>query len=151
MSWGNLWELHGPKQLRIQGKSLWTPEEGQQELPLKFVYSCEGPQHLELLEGPENSIWDGRTNAGVHHVGVWVDSVKDETNRLLELGWTLLASALAPEEGYGGMTYLAPQNGTIVELVSSAIRPRFEQWWAGNPLFKVSPLNRIAQRSSLNA
>ena len=39
------------------GQSLWTPEKGQQELPLKFVYSCEGPQHLELLEGPENSIW----------------------------------------------------------------------------------------------
>ena len=117
------------------GQSLWTPEKGQQELPLKFVYSCEGPQHLELLEGPENSIWDGRTDSGVPHVGVWVDSVKEETNRLLELGWTLLASAISPEEGYGGMTYLAPQNGTIVELVSSAIRPRFEQWWAGNPLF----------------
>ena len=117
------------------GQSLWTPEKGQQELPLKFVYSCEGPQHLELLEGPEDSIWDGRTDSGVHHVGVWVDSVKEETNRLLELGWTLLASAISPEEGYGGMTYLAPQNGTIVELVSSAIRPRFEQWWAGNPLF----------------
>ena len=29
------------------GQRLWTPESGQQEVPLKFVYSCEGPQHLE--------------------------------------------------------------------------------------------------------
>ena len=33
------------------GQSFWTPEMGQMSLPLKFVYSCEGPQHLELLEG----------------------------------------------------------------------------------------------------
>jgi len=117
------------------GQSLWTPEDGQQALPLKFVYSCEGPQHLELLEGPENTIWDGRVDSGVHHVGVWVDNVKVETDRLIGLGWDLLAAAKSPEEGYAGMTYLAPPNGTVVELVSSAIKPRFEQWWAGGSLF----------------
>ncbi len=116
------------------GQNIWTPEDGQQKLPLKFVYSCEGPQHLELLEGPENSIWDGRTDPGVHHVGVWVDDVKEETERLLGLGWRLLAAARSPEDGYSGMSYLAPPNGTIVELVTSAIKPRFERWWSGGSL-----------------
>ncbi|MBG01520.1 MAG: hypothetical protein CL470_04540 [Acidimicrobiaceae bacterium] len=116
------------------GQNIWTPEAGQQKLPLKFVYSCEGPQHLELLEGPKDSIWDGSIDPGVHHVGVWVDDVKQETDRLLSLGWSLLASAKSPEEGYAGMSYLAPQNGTIVELVSSAIKPRFERWWSGGSL-----------------
>ncbi|MBT95775.1 MAG: hypothetical protein CL431_07395 [Acidimicrobiaceae bacterium] len=122
--------------LYTEAQSVWTPSEGQQKLPLKFVYSCEGPQHLELLEGPANSIWDGRENSGVHHIGVWVDDVANETERFLRDGWTLLAASRSPEEGYGGYTYLAPQSGTIVELVSRAMLPRFEEWWAGGSLTK---------------
>ncbi len=71
------------------GQRIWTPEHGQQEVPLKFVYSCEGPQHLELLEGAKGSFWDGSEDSGVHHLGVWVDDVKGETERLLALGWDL--------------------------------------------------------------
>ncbi|MCH1512716.1 MAG: VOC family protein [Acidimicrobiales bacterium] len=116
------------------GKSIWTPEGGHQKVPLMFVYSCEGPQHLELLEGAEGSFLDGREDSGVHHFGVWVDDVKAETDRLIALGWDLLASAKSPEEGYAGMAYLAPPSGTIVELVTPAIKPKFERWWAGEPL-----------------
>ena len=119
-----------------EAQSVWTPSEGQQKLPLKFVYSCEGPQHLELLEGPPNSVWDGSENSGVHHVGVWVDNVANETERFLKDGWTLLAASTSPEEGYGGYTYVAPQSGTIIELVSRAMLPRFERWWAGGSLTK---------------
>ena len=119
-----------------EAQSVWTPSEGQQKLPLKFVYSCEGPQHLELLEGPTNSVWDGSENSGVHHVGVWVDNVANETERFLKDGWTLLAASTSPEEGYGGYTYVAPQSGTIIELVSRAMLPRFERWWAGGSLTK---------------
>ncbi len=119
-----------------EAQSVWTPSEGQQKLPLKFVYSCDGPQHLELLEGPPNSVWDGSENSGVHHVGVWVDNVANETERFLKDGWTLLAASTSPEEGYGGYTYVAPQSGTIIELVSRAMLPRFERWWAGGSLTK---------------
>jgi len=41
-------------------QSLWTPEGGTQEIHLKYTYSAEGPQHIELLEGPAGSFWDGR-------------------------------------------------------------------------------------------
>ena len=116
------------------GQSIWTPDHGQQKVPLKFVYSCEGPQHIELLEGASGSFWDGSEDSGVHHVGVWVEDVEEETNRLIRLGWKLLASGRSPEEGYAGMTYLAPVSGTIVELVTPAIKPRFERWWAGGSL-----------------
>ena len=122
-------------------QSLWTPQAGQQHLPLKFVYSCEGPQHIELLEGPEGTIWDGSEDSGVHHVGVWVEDVAGETERFLSNGWELQAAAISPDEGYGGMTYIAPPNGTIVELVSTAIKPRFEKWWAGGPLYKAKSPN----------
>ena len=74
-------------------QGLWTPDDGQQSIPLKYVYSCEGDQHLELLEGQPGSFWDGNENPGVHHFGVWVDDVKVETERLLGLDWKLLGSA----------------------------------------------------------
>ncbi len=117
------------------GQRLWTPESGQQEVPLKFVYSCEGPQHLELLEGEKGSFWDGSENSGVHHVGVWVDDVQSETDRLISLGWNLLGSARPPEEGYASMAYLSPPSGTIVELVTSANKARFDRWYAGESFY----------------
>ena len=117
------------------GQSIWTPEGGQQKVPLKFVYSCEGPQHLELLEGAKGSFWDGSEDSGVHHLGIWADDVKAETDRLIALGWDLLGSAKSPEEGYASMAYLAPPSGTIIELVTSANKPRFDRWYAGGPFY----------------
>ena len=107
-------------------QSLWTPDAGQQNIPLKFVYSCEGDHHLELLEGHPGSFWDGRENSGVHHFGVWVDDVREETERLLSLNWNLQGAAKSPEEGFGNMTYLAPTSGMLLELVASVNKPRFE-------------------------
>ena len=85
--------------VETSGQRLWTPENGQQEVPLKFVYSCEGPQHLELLEGEKGSFWDGTEDSGVHHVGIWVDDVQSETDRLISLGWGLLGSARPLRKG----------------------------------------------------
>ena len=62
---------------------VWTPETGLRSVPLRFTYSTEGPQHLELLEGAPRSIWDADGTPGVHHVGVWVDDVVAETDGLL--------------------------------------------------------------------
>ncbi len=113
---------------------LWTPSGGTATAHLRFTYSAEGPQHIELLEGQPGSVWDGRDAPGVHHVGVWVDDVAAETNRLVERGWEVVAAHLPPEEGFGGFTYVAPPSGMIVELVTAAIQPMFEQWWAGGRL-----------------
>ena len=112
-------------------QTLWTPQHGLQELHLKFTYSAEGPQHLELLEGPADSFWDGRNDAGAHHVGVWVDSVVAETERLLATGWTLVGAHREPSDqhGYGMFSYVQPPSGLIVELVDRAVLPHFEQWW----------------------
>jgi catechol 2,3-dioxygenase-like lactoylglutathione lyase family enzyme len=113
---------------------VWLPGVGATTIPLKFTYSAEGPQHLELLEGAPGSIWDGREAPGVHHLGVWVDDVAAETQACVAAGWTVLAAQAPPENGYGAFTYVAPPNGTIVELVWSRILPRFEIWWGGGEL-----------------
>ena len=115
-------------------QAVWLPGEGATTIPLRFTYSAEGPLHVELLEGAPGSIWDGRTEPGLHHVGLWCDDVAAETARLVEAGWTVRLGQRGPEDGYGAFTYVQPPSGLIVELVWSAIRPMFERWFAGGPL-----------------
>ena len=115
-------------------QAVWLPDQGQTTVPLRFTYSMQGPQHVELLEGAPGSIWDGREAPGVHHIGVWSDDVGGESAELVARGWTLRLAQRPPEEGCGGFTYVQPPSGLIVELVSSAIRPMFERWFAGGPL-----------------
>ena len=113
---------------------LWTPERGLHTVPLRFVYSCEGPNHIELLQGTPNTFWAGRQQPGAHHIGVWADDVPAETKALEAKGWTLVGAGAPPEDGYGIYTYLAPPSGLIVELVGSIAQPMFERWWAGGAL-----------------
>lgn len=111
-------------------QQVWTPDAGAHSSPLRYVYSCEGPQHVELLESVPGSIWYGGDEPGVHHVGLWVDDVAAETQRCVDLGWTVAAAQRAPEDGYGVFTYVVPPSGPIVELVVDVVRPAFEEWWA---------------------
>ena len=115
-------------------QSVWTPAQGVQTVPLKFTYSVEGPNHLELLEGAPGTVWDGREFPGAHHTGVWVDNVAASTEELLAAGWSVVAAQRAPVDGYGVFTYVQPPSGLIVELVLSAIEPMFQRWFAGGPL-----------------
>lgn len=118
----------------IPALGVWTPEGGLQEVALTFVYSCGGPQHLELLQGRKGTVWDGSDDPGVHHVGVWVDDVAAETERCVDAGWRIAAAAAAPDDGYGAFVYVVPPSGPIVELVWSAIEPHFQRWWDGGAL-----------------
>ena len=113
---------------------IWTPGGGADVVPLRFTYSCEGPQHIELLQGSAGSIWDGDGRSGVHHVGIWTDDVAAETERRLAAGWSLELAQKPPEEGYGSMTYVRSPSGFVLEPVTAAARPRFERWWAGASL-----------------
>lgn len=112
-------------------QALWTPEHGLQQLHLKYTYSAEGPQHIELLEGPPGSFWDGRGDSGVHHVGIWVDAVTEETDRLVASGWMLAGAQRDPADGqgYGVFSYVRPPSGLLVELVDRAMLAHFQKWW----------------------
>ncbi len=113
-------------------QTLWTPTDGLQEIHLKYTYSAAGPQHVELLQGPAGSFWDGDDRTGAHHLGVWVDDLAGETDRLVGQGWTLIGAQNDPGDGggFGVFTYVQPPTGLIVELVDKAVLPFFEQWWA---------------------
>jgi catechol 2,3-dioxygenase-like lactoylglutathione lyase family enzyme len=114
--------------------TVWTPADGVVTLQLALTYSVEGPVHLELMQGPVGSIWDGNDVPGAHHFGMWSDDVRADTDTRLAAGWTLELAAAPPEEGYGRFTYVRSPQGILVEPVSSASRPRFERWWAGGSL-----------------
>jgi Glyoxalase/Bleomycin resistance protein/Dioxygenase superfamily len=80
-------------------RTVWTPERGLEQVALTFVYSCEGPHRVELLQGSAGSVWDCGDRPGLHHVGVWSDDVAADTERCLAAGWTLTAAAKAPDGG----------------------------------------------------
>jgi hypothetical protein len=113
---------------------IWQPHTGLVGVPLRFTYSCEGPVHLELLQGTAGSFWDGVAEPGLHHTGVWSDDVRGDTKAFVDAGWTLVGAGAAPEDGFGVFTYVQAPTGLIVELVWSAVKPRFEAWWAGGTL-----------------
>lgn len=115
-------------------QTVWLPDSGSVTVPLTFTYSNAGPLHIELLSGASGSIWDGSTNPGAHHVGVWSDDVAKDSRSLIESGWTLVMAQNDPDHGFGAFTYLRPPSGLIVELVWSAIEPMFARWFSGGSL-----------------
>ncbi len=48
---------------------------------------------------------------GVHHLGVWVEDVAAETERLVRAGWSLQLAQKRAEDGYRAMTTSAPPAG----------------------------------------
>ena len=113
---------------------VWTPERGLERVSLRFCYSVDPPMHIELVEGSGGSVWDPGDAPGTHHIGVWVDDVDAEAERLVSLGWSLAACRSDPDvDGtHGIFAYLQPPTGLLVELVSREIQPYFEAWWAGD-------------------
>ena len=115
-------------------QAVWSPSTGATTVHLRFTYSANGPQRVELLQGEPGSVWDGTEDPGLHHVGLWSDNVAAETASLVDAGWTLRLAQREPADGYGVFTYVQPPSGLLVELVSTSVQPMFERWFAGGPL-----------------
>lgn len=110
--------------------TLWTPDQGMREFPLRVCYSRSGPLHLELLEASPGTFYDTATIADAKHIGLFVDDVGGEVDRLTALGWTVIAARATPEERYGRMAYmLAPEGRMVIELISNAIKPMLFAWF----------------------
>ena len=116
-----------------EDQRVWTPEHGQQLVPLKFCYSTQGPQHVELIEGQKGTPWwfgDAENN---HHAGVWAD-VPSLTTDLISRGWTLVCSQVSPDEGFGSFSYVRSPSGFLLEPVAEANMERMNRWFSGGGL-----------------
>lgn len=127
---------HGVTWASVQDRpmNIWLPDQGEVTYQLALTYSCEGPVHIELMQGEEGSPWHTANHRGPHHFGVWVDDVGAETDRLVADGWTIELAAAPPDQRYGRFTYLRSPAGVLVEPLNRSSKPRFEAWWAGGDL-----------------
>ena len=108
----------------------WTPEEGTHEVFVHATYSRQGPHHLELVQGT-GAFYDPDRAPESRHIGVWVDDLPAEAERLLRLGWQTVAAGAAPDDGFGLIAYLRPPiPGLLVELVSVGLKPVIDEWIA---------------------
>ncbi len=111
-----------------EDQPVWTPEHGLRHVPLKFCYSMEGPQRIELIEGVEGTPWFYGDTENLHHAGVWAD-VPALTEDLISRGWTLVCSQKAPEDGYGSFSYVRSPSGFLLEPVAQANKERMYRWF----------------------
>ncbi|MFA7440131.1 MAG: VOC family protein [Sphingomonadaceae bacterium] len=106
----------------------WTPEEGAHEVTVRATYSLGGPHHVELVQG-SGAFYDPARAPDARHIGVWVDDVRAEAERLIAGGWRVVAANASPEEGYGAIAYCAPPiPGMLIELISTALKPTIDGW-----------------------
>jgi catechol 2,3-dioxygenase-like lactoylglutathione lyase family enzyme len=114
---------------RFDPLTWWTPEGGLEEIAVEATYSRGGPQHFELVQGPRGGFFDPDLMPDSRHIGIWVDDLASEVERLIGQGWRVVGAGGAPADGYGILAYLAPPYpGVLVELVSTIIEPIITAW-----------------------
>jgi Glyoxalase/Bleomycin resistance protein/Dioxygenase superfamily len=92
--------------------------------PIRFVFSVEGPPHIELIEGPETGPWSSAGGPRLDHIGYWSQDVPADKRELEGRGLPIDADG----EALGNPIFCyhrAPSSGMRVELISSAVREGF--------------------------
>jgi hypothetical protein len=89
------------------------PDGGIDHAHLRIAYTKQGPPFIEVVEfvdGDADSIFNAP--AGVHHIGVYAERWRDETKRLVDLGFIHEASG-------SGLAFVRdPMTGIRYEIVS---------------------------------
>lgn len=111
-----------------------TGVDGPVRTRLRFVYSTQGPHHIELLEAVPDTIWAlpaPERGGSAHHVGVWTDDFANASERLVAAGIPRVLTFNGGDGRALGFAYHRLPNGALVELVDAANRPALEAWLAG--------------------
>ncbi len=88
-----------------------------------FVYSIEGPPHVELVAigGPPWTVGEG-----VHHIGYWSEDLAADIQQLEGTGYSLVATGVDEGGALFGFAYLRGAGGLLVELVDVAVKPMLQ-------------------------
>jgi hypothetical protein len=112
----------------IGGPTPVTLPRGDALLDLRFAYSRTSPR-LEIIRSVPGTPWVPAADSGLHHVGYWSDDVPADAAGLIRRGFATEAFGSGPD----GMPYWAFHRGAMgprIELVSRALQPALEHYWA---------------------
>lgn len=102
---------------------------GEVTIPMRMAYSGTAPR-LEIVQTVPGTIWIP-ADSGVHHLGYWSDDVESDLTALESSGMGYEVKAFNPD-GSGTLlwAYCKGRPGPRVELVSRAMQPFIEYWFA---------------------
>jgi catechol 2,3-dioxygenase-like lactoylglutathione lyase family enzyme len=105
-----------------------TPE-GEVTIRMRMAYSGADPR-LEIIHTVPGTVWVP-ADSGVHHVGYWSDDVESDLATLEANGMGYEVKSFNPD-GSGTLlwAYCKGSTGPRIELVSRAMQPFIEYWWA---------------------
>ncbi|OBI37067.1 VOC family protein [Mycobacterium colombiense] len=102
-----------------------TTDDGDREVPFKFVYSIEAP-HLELIQEVPGTIWTASPHGAAHHLGYWTDDLAATAAALEHAGYRLEARP-SGEELKMFAYYLDPF-GVRIEIVERGLFPNWSDF-----------------------
>ena len=92
--------------------------------PKRFVFSVEGPPHIELIEGRPGSAWDCSDGPRLDHIGLWTADIETAKGQLAANGMPIDTDGA--DLGNPIFTYHdASACGMRVELVDQARQAPF--------------------------
>jgi Glyoxalase/Bleomycin resistance protein/Dioxygenase superfamily len=102
--------------------------DGEIMLDLQFAYTATEPR-VEVIRSTPGTLWMPAQDSGLHHVGYWSDDLAADSALLDTRGYAEEARGVDPS-GSAMWAYHRSPAGPRIELVSRAIRPGLEQYWA---------------------
>jgi hypothetical protein len=100
---------------------------GEIVVDMRFTYSMDAPR-LEIVQSIPGTLWEPAAGSGIHHLGYWSEDVARDSAELERHGLPREAAGIRPD-GSLHWAYHRAAGGPRIELVATAIRPVFEQWW----------------------
>ncbi len=108
------------------------PDGATRTVPLRVVFSREGPPYLELIEAVPGTPWTVPSGGGLHHVAYWSETLLEDVATFVEAGLDVELTRAGPEIAQG-FSYRVCESGTRVELIDVAARPAIEAWTGTSP------------------
>ena len=117
----------------------WLPAFGQptyqllhsEQIPVEplVTYSRQGPPYVELIQQRPGTVWDA---TGLHHLGVWTDSMRQESDRFTQAGVPLDSVGTDAEGNWTSACYHRTAEGLRVELIDIGHSgPRLARYLSG--------------------
>lgn len=88
--------------------------------PVRVACSRGGAPHLELLEGPPDSLWASTGDVEIHHFAYWCEDLDESTRELAGAGYEV-------EADFGHARYLVASSSPRIELVARSAAPELNR------------------------